>query len=75
VSEPSTQRNAKLFIAHLDDLRKRLRCYGHVHLIFDNASFHDCRLVDKFLARWAHRITLVFLPQHASQTNPIERVW
>ena len=75
VSEPGTQRNAKLFVAHLDDLRKRLRCYRHIHVICDNARFHDCRLVDEFLARWGHRITIHFLPTYAPQTNPIERVW
>lgn len=75
VSEPGTQRNAKLFVAHLDDLRKRLRCYRRIHVICDNAKFHDCRLVDEFLARWGHRITLVFLPKYAPQANPIERVW
>jgi transposase len=75
VSEPGTRRNAKLFVAHLDDLRKRLRCYRHIYVICDNAKFHDCRLVDEFLARWGHRITLVFLPKYAPQANPIERVW
>lgn len=75
VSEPGTQRNAKLFVKHLDDLRKRLRGYRHIHVICDNAKFHDCRLVDEFLRRWGHRITIHFLPKYAPQTNPIERVW
>jgi transposase len=75
VSPPGTQRNAALFVAHLDDLRRRLRCYRHIHVICDNAKFHDCRLVWEFLARWGHRITIHFLPTYAPQTNPIERVW
>lgn len=75
VSPPGTQRNAKLFVAHLDDLRRRLRCYRHIHVICDNAKFHDCRLVQEFLARWGHRISLRFLPKYAPQTNPTERVW
>ena len=75
VSSPGTQRNAKLFVAHLDDLRRRLRCYRHIHVICDNAKFHDCRLVQEFLARWSHRISLHFFPTYAPQTNPIERVW
>jgi transposase len=75
VSRPSTQRNAALFVAHLEDLRQRLRCYRHIHVICDNAPFHDCRLVDQFLARFGHRITIHFLPKYAPKTNPIERVW
>lgn len=75
VSPPGTQRNAKLFVAHLDDLRRRLRCYRHIHVICDNARFHDCRLVQEFLDRWGHRISLHFLPTYSPQTNPIERVW
>jgi transposase len=75
VSRPGTQRNAKLFVAHLDDLRRRLRCYRHIHVICDNAKFHDCRLVQEFLARWGHRISLHFLPTYAPNTNPVERVW
>ena len=75
VSEPGTRRNAALFVRHLHDLRRRLRGYRHIHVICDNASFHDCREVREFLARWSHRITIHFLPKYAPQTNPIERVW
>jgi transposase len=75
VSEPSTQRNAALFVEHLDDLRRRFRCYRHIHVICDNARFHDCRRVDEFLDQWGHRITIHFLPKYAPETNPIERVW
>jgi len=75
VSEPGTRRNAELFVRHLDELRQRLRCYRHIHVICDNAKFHDCRLVWDFLARWGHRITIHFLPKYAPKTNPIERVW
>jgi putative transposase len=75
VSRPGKRRNAELFVAHLDDLRKRLRCYRRIHVICDNATFHHCKAVDEFLNRWGHRITIHFLPTHAPQTNPIERVW
>jgi transposase len=75
VSSPGTQRNAELFVRHLDDLRRRLRCYRCIHVVCDNAKFHDCGKVQRFLARWGHRIVLHFLPTYAPQTNPIERVW
>ena len=75
VSEPSLQRNSVLFVRHLDDLRRRLRCYRHIHVVCDNARFHDCGRVDEFLNQWGHRITIHFIPKYAPETNPIERVW
>jgi putative transposase len=75
VSPPSKRRNATLFLAHLDDLRRRLRGFRRIHVICDNASFHDCRRVREYLQQWGHRIQLHFLPKYAPETNPIERVW
>jgi transposase len=75
VSEPGRQRNAELFVAHLDDLRCRLRCYRRIHVICDNARFHDCRAVWDYLEQWGDRIVLHFLPTYAPEANPIERVW
>jgi transposase len=75
VSAPGTRRNAKLFLAHLDDLRRRLRGYRRIHVVCDNAAFHKCKAVEDYLKRWGHRITLHFLPTYAPETNPIERVW
>jgi transposase len=75
VSVPGMRRNAELFLAHLDDLRRRLRSYRRIHVICDNASFHDCRKVREYLAEWGERIRLHYLPKYAPQANPIERVW
>lgn len=75
VSPPAKRRNAKLFLAHLDDLRRRLRGFRKIHVICDNAAFHCCRAVWEYLAKWGHRIELHFLPTYAPETNPIERVW
>lgn len=75
VSEPGTQRNSVLFVQHLHDLRSWLRKYRHIHVVCDNARFHDCHLVDEFLDQWGHRITIHFIPKYAPETNPIERVW
>jgi putative transposase len=75
VSPPGRKRNAKLFVAHLDDLRQRLRGYRKIHVICDNATFHGSRLVQEYLYRWRGRIELHFLPKYAPETNPIERVW
>jgi transposase len=75
LSAPGRRRDAALFIAHLDDLRRQLRGYRVIHVVCDNASFHDCRAVRGFLARHPGRIVLHHLPKYAPQTNPIERVW
>jgi transposase len=75
ISSPAKRRNAELFIAHLDDLRRRLRGFRRIHVICDNAPFHNCKRVREYLARWRHRIQLHFLPTYAPETNPIERVW
>lgn len=75
VSPAGTRRNAELFVAHLDDLRRRLRNCRVIHVICDNASFHNCRKVQEYLAVWGHRIRLHYLPKYAPETNPIERIW
>jgi transposase len=69
------RRNAELFVAHLNNLRCRLRSYRRIHVICDNARFHDCRAVRDYLQQWGDRVVLHFLPKYAPQTNPIERVW
>jgi putative transposase len=75
VSAPGRQRNAALFVAHLDDLCQRLRGYRVIHVICDNARFHDCRAVRAGLDRHAGRLVLHYLPKYAPETNPIERIW
>jgi hypothetical protein len=75
LSAPGRKRNADLFVAHLDDLRRRLWRYRVIHVVCDNARFHDCGKVQAFLARYEGRIVLHFLPKYAPETNPIERVW
>jgi putative transposase len=75
LSAPGRQRNAALFVAHLDDLCSRLRGYRVIHVICDNARFHDCRAVRACLQRHAGRIVLHYLPKYAPETNPIERIW
>jgi putative transposase len=72
------RRNADLFLAHLDDLRRCYRRYHVIHVICDNGSFHKperCRKVKEYLQKWGHRVKLHFLPTYAPETNPIERVW
>ena len=37
-ARPKQGRNSALFLAHLDDLRSRLRRYTKIHVICDNAG-------------------------------------
>lgn len=75
LSAPGRRRDAALFVAHLDDLRRQLRGYRVIHVVCDNARFHDCRAVRAFLAHHPGRFDLHYLPKYAPETNPIERVW
>jgi putative transposase len=74
-SPPSKRRNSDLFLAHLDDLRTRLRGFRRIHVVCDNAAFHRSRIVERYLAKWSDRLRVHFLPKYAPETNPIERVW
>jgi putative transposase len=74
---PGQGRNADLFLAHLDELRRTFRRHRVIHVICDNAVFHRpdrCRKVRDYLQKHP-RLRLHFLPAYAPQTNPIERVW
>jgi transposase len=73
-----TRRNAALFVAHLEDLRRRFRSCRRIHVICDNARFHTIegsRLVRQYLSEHGDRIVLHYLPAYSPQDNPIERVW
>ena len=71
-------RDGALFVRHLEDLRLRLRRYRVIHVICDNARFHQaakCKHLQEYLKRWGHRVRLHYLPTYAPETNPVERVW
>jgi len=73
-----SRRDGALFVRHLEELRLRLRRYRVIHVICDNARFHQaakCKRLQGYLRRWGHRIVLHYLPTYAPETNPIERVW
>jgi transposase len=73
--DPGQGRNTDLFLAHLDGLRRRLRCYRVIHVICDNAKPHKAARVREYLAEHGGRVVLHYLPTYAPETNPIERVW
>ena len=72
---PKQGRNTDLFLAHLDDLRRRYRRYRVIHVICDNAKPHSAKRVREYLAEHEGRVVIHYLPTRAPETNPIERVW
>lgn len=73
--KPKQGRNTELFLAHLDDLRSRLRRYKKVHVIRDRAKCHTSDEVAVYLHDYRDRIDLHLLPAYSPDCNPIERVW
>jgi len=66
VSSPGTQRNADLFVRQPGRIcDAALRCYRCIHVICDNAKFHDCGRVRSSSPAWGHRIVIHFLPTYA----------
>src|SRR3954468_19459959 len=69
------KRNEELFLAHLEELRRRLRRYRKIHVICDNAKFHLSTAVQVYLWEHRDRIELELLPSYSPDANPMERVW
>jgi putative transposase len=75
IATAGPKRDGELFVDHLEELCRRLRRYKVIHVILDNAKFHECWAVWEFLYRHGDRVKLHFLPKYAPELNPIERVW
>jgi transposase len=69
------KRDEELFLAHLEDLRRRLRRYRKIHVICDCAKFHHSNAVQEYLAKYRDRIELEMLPAYSPDANPMERIW
>ena len=46
-----------------------------IHVIWDNAAYHRCDAIKKWLSRPGCRIRLIQLPAYCPHLNPIERLW
>src|SRR5262245_63487266 len=55
---PYQGRNTDLFLAHMDDLRRRYRRYGVIHVICDNAKSHRNKRVKEYLEKHRGRIVI-----------------
>jgi putative transposase len=75
ISAAGRRRNTDLFLAHLEDLCRRLRAWRRIHVITDNAAFHKSRRVQAWLAARPGRVRLHYLPTRAPEENRIERVF
>lgn len=75
VSRPTKRRNSEQFIAHLEDLCRRLRRWKVIHVICDNAIFHKSRVVKSWEARQGGRVVLHYLPTRAPEENPVELIF
>jgi putative transposase len=73
--KPKQGRDTALFLAHLDELRGRLRRYRMIHVICDQAKCHTSEAVAIYLHEYRARIELHLLPAYSPDCNPIERVW
>ena len=69
------KRDEKLFLAHLDELRHRLRRYRKIHVICDRAKFHQNEAVMIYLWEHRERIALELLPAYSPDFNADEAVW
>jgi hypothetical protein len=70
-----TKRDGKLFVRHLEDLRHRLRCYRVIHVICDNARFHQaakCKQVQAYrglLMTGRYPVAFLFLEMPPDQVD------
>ena len=46
-----------------------------IHIILDNYIIHSSKITQRFLAQFAGRVVLHFLPPYCPDANRIERVW
>ena len=73
--KPKQGRDTALFLAHLDELRSRLRRYRKIHVICDQAKCPTSEAVAIYLWEQRERIELHLLPAYSPDCNPTERVW
>jgi transposase len=64
-----------LFVRLLGLLHQRYPQAAKIHVILDNYSIHDSKLVAWALSEAGGRIHLHFLPPYCPKHNKIERVW
>ena len=69
------RKNSDLFIALVEELRRRYRRALRIHLVLDNSIIHKSRRTLRYLASLGGRGILHFLPPYSPLSNVIERLW
>ena len=67
--------NTELFVAWCDELARRYRGWGTVHLIVDNCCTHTSQGTQDALSELGQKVQLHFLPPYSPDEIDIERVW
>ena len=70
-----TAKNSVLFCQLIRRLIEDNPKARRIHLIVDNYIIHSSKLTQRFLANYAKRVVLHFLPPYCPDHNRIERVW
>jgi transposase len=71
----STRKNSDLFLALVAKLMRSYSTARRIHIVLDNYGIHSSKRVRQFLADYAPKIELHFLPPYCPEENRIERVW
>ena len=70
----SKSRTSTDFIDHLKNIRNYVKKnkIKRFILVTDNASFHVSRKTQRFTYRQSNWLTIIFLPKHSPNLNPVE---
>jgi len=75
VTVDGESKSSDLFIGLLNELVRRYRPHGTIHLVVDNYIIHKSKKTRAALKALNGKVTLCFLPPYSPKGNPIERVW
>lgn len=70
-----TKVNGDSSVALLAKIEAQNPSKSTIHVIWDNAPYHNCKQVRAWLSRSNCRINLIRLPAYCPHLNPIERLW
>ena len=74
VTSENERGNTKSFFSFLIKTVKRFE-NRKVVMVLDNVKYHHAKRLKPILAKYSHRIELVFLPAYSPDLNPMERIW
>jgi len=75
VTVSGPRKNSDLFIQLVEEVSRRYKGWGVVHLVVDNYVIHHSKKTLKAIEALDGKIVLHYLPPYSPDDNPIERVW